>query len=68
MVNKQKKQKRDDDERINRIYRERCNGVQIGVMQIGTVFNVGKSAIQDGLDDQGIGDRIVAYVDTIRHN
>lgn len=59
---------KNNEARFERIYRERCSGAQINIMKLGAVHKVGLTAIAEGLDDTAIGDRIVAYVETIRLN
>lgn len=56
------------DARIQRIYGERCSGVQISVLDIDRIFTVGREAIEAGDDDQALGDKIAALVETIRMN
>lgn len=63
-----KKQKKLNDSRINRLYSQRCSGVQINIMDIGKVFKVAEAGIVAGMDDQQLGDVIVAYANEIRMN
>jgi hypothetical protein len=63
-----KKQKKLNDARINRIYGQRCSGVQINIMDIGKVFKVAEAGIVAGMNDQTLGDVIVAYVNEIKTN
>ena len=63
-----KQQAKLNEARVNRAYSTRCSGVQINVMDIGKVFKEGEKAIAEGADDQVLGDRIAAFVETIRHN
>jgi hypothetical protein len=63
-----KKQARLNDLRVQRVYGERCSGIQINVMDIGKVFKIGTDAIVAGADDQKLGDLLVAFVETIRKN
>lgn len=56
------------DARIDRLYNQRCSGIQINMMDIGKVFAAGYAAIADGADDTVLGDRIAAFVETIRKN
>jgi hypothetical protein len=61
-----KRQKKLNDQRIQRLYSARCSGIQIDIMDIGKVFAVAEAGIVAGLDDQGLGDVIFAYVNGIR--
>jgi len=54
------------ENRIERIYAQRCSGIAIPIMKIGDVFKVAERAIDAGADDQALGDAIRQYVDTIR--
>jgi hypothetical protein len=57
------------DKRIDAVYRARCANIQISVMDIGKVFAVGRKAIAEGVNgDAELGDRIAAFVETIRKN
>lgn len=56
------------DARINKIYARSCSGVQIDIMQIGSVFSVGRRAIMAGADDAALEKAIVEFVQTIRRN
>jgi hypothetical protein len=60
--------KRQAETRIDKAYRARCSGVEINIMDIGKVFNEGNRAIAEGVDDTVLGDRIAAFVETIRKN
>ena len=63
-----KRAERNLENRISRLYGLRCSGIQIDILDIGKVFETARKAAAEGLDDQKLGDRIVAYVETIRHN
>lgn len=65
---KQTKQEKAIDKRIERAYYARCNGIQINVLDIGLIFAAGRKAVAEGLDDQALGDRILAIVETLRKN
>lgn len=54
------------DATIERLYRQRCSGIEINIMDISKVFKVGHAAIAAGLDDSAVGDAIYDFVQTIR--
>lgn len=56
------------ERRFTAIYGKRCHGIQIPIMAMGKVMKIGLDAISEGLDDAGVGDKVVAYVETIRTN
>ena len=51
--------------RVEKIYYDRCRGMQIDIMKISQVFAVGVAAVQAGDDDQAIGDKVFAFVQSI---
>ena len=53
------------DNEIEQIYRENCNGIQVSIMQIPAIFEVGRKAHAEGRD---IKEAIVSYVNSIRRN
>lgn len=53
------------DKEIDRIYREDCSGIQISMMDVPKVFEVGYKAHADGVD---MKEAIVKYVQSIRKN
>jgi len=63
-----KKQKNALDKKIEQVYYASCRGVQIDVMNIGKVFDVGYKALAEGADDETLKAKIVAFVETIRFN
>lgn len=63
-----KRKQSDVDARVERSFYANCTGVQINVMDIGKVFQVGRTAIAEGADDAALAAKIVAFVDTIRSN
>jgi hypothetical protein len=56
------------DGKIESIFYKKCSGIQISVMEIGSVFRVGKAAAKAGKSDEEIGNEIFAFVQTIRKN
>jgi hypothetical protein len=63
-----KKQKKLNEQRISRIYGQRCSGVQVNVMDLGKVFKVAEDGIAAGMGDEALGNVIAAFVETIRKN
>lgn len=56
------------DKRVERLYYATCSGVQIDIMDIGKVFDVGRKAIAEGKDDGEVALAICQFVATIRKN
>jgi hypothetical protein len=63
-----KKEKKAIKDRVSRAYYATCSGIQINVMDISRVFEVGEAAVAAGLDDEMLGKAIHAFVETIRVN
>lgn len=63
-----KASKKATEKRVSKIYGHRCHGVQISIWDMAKVMEVGVDACEAGLDDQGVGDRIHEYVESIRKN
>lgn len=63
-----KRQQKVIDKRVEQAYYRTCEGIQISIMDIGKVFDVGRKAIADGADESELEDRIVSFVETIRKN
>jgi short-subunit dehydrogenase len=60
--------KNDVDARIEKLYGQRCHGIQIDIMDISKVFKHAREVAETGADDIVLGDAIAAYVETIRKN
>jgi hypothetical protein len=54
--------------RIESAYRKSCLNIQISMMDIGRVFDIGELAIAEGADDATLESKIRAFVETIRKN
>jgi hypothetical protein len=52
-----------EDDRIGEIYKRRCNGIPIPIMELQKIYDVARAAIDAGQD---VEDTIVSYVDSIR--
>lgn len=64
-----KKREQDKlDKRVERAYYKHCSGVQIDIMDIGKVFEVGREAIKRGASDAELESAVREYVQTIRKN
>lgn len=58
------------DERIDRAFKRRCEGIQIGVMDLGKIFTAGYEAVAKDptITDEALADAVFAFVQTIRKN
>lgn len=50
------------EKRIERAYYASCRGMQIDVMQIGSVFAEGRRLLAEGADDAALGEGLRAFV------
>jgi hypothetical protein len=50
------------DQRIDKVYREHCAGMQIDVMRIGGLFNMARKMIRHGCSDDALGECMLAYL------
>lgn len=60
--------KKQIDARVERAYYDTCSGIQIDIMDIGKVFQAGRNAIKDGVDDETLRKVIRNFVESIRKN
>lgn len=56
------------ENKVAAIYRQRCNGIQVDMLDLSRISEVGIQAANQGRTDQEIGDAIAAFVETIRKN
>ncbi len=70
MTKKEKAAAKAIDNRINAAYMSRCEGIQIPLFDIPKIFAVGRTAITANptITDEELGDKIAAFVETIRKN
>jgi hypothetical protein len=68
MATRKDKEMKDIDARVAHLYRVSCDRVQIPMMAIGKVFQVGRTAIAQGGTDEAVTAAIVAFVETVRTN
>lgn len=62
------KKLKEDEKRVSAIYKQRCSGIQIDIFDMSKIMRVGIEAVAEGLDDQAVGDKIRAFVESIRRN
>lgn len=67
MARQSKEDKRAHDT-ISRIYITIGKGIEINVMDISKVYQVGKDALRDGATEEQLTERLRAYLETIRKN
>lgn len=56
------------DKRVEAAYYATCSGIQVNIMDIPKVFAEGRKAVAEGLDQDALAARILAFVQTIRQN
>lgn len=56
------------DNKIQALYGQSCQDIQIGMFDIPKVFKVAVAAIEAGDNDETVKTKIRAFVDTIRKN
>lgn len=49
-------------------YNRTCQGIQIPILKMGEVMQVGLNSIAEGDDDQVLGEKVRAFVESIRQN
>jgi hypothetical protein len=56
------------DKRVERLYYKHCSGIQIDIMDIGKVFNIGRMVVaaQPQITDDDLAHAISSFVGTIR--
>jgi len=50
------------DNKIEKIYGQRCYGMAIPMMKIGEVFRIGREAHEAGKTDEEIGEAIFSFI------
>ena len=63
-----KAQEKINKDRVVKAFNATCNGIQVNVMDLSRISNVGEKAIMEGVDDVVLGQRIREFVETIRGN
>lgn len=63
-----KAQDKANHARFSAVYGKTCHGIQIPVMKMGEVMRIGLDSIAAGDDDQILGEKIKAFVESIRQN
>ncbi len=63
-----KKAMKANEARVGKLYGKYCFGIQVSIMSLGTIMDVGMEALRAGADDEGIGTAMRTYVETIRKN
>ena len=63
-----KKEQKARRDRVSRIYTQTCSGIQISIWDMSKIMDVGLASIEAGDDDTALGQKIRAFVETIRKN
>lgn len=61
-----KQQAKANDKRVETAYHATCNNITIPLMKITDIHKVGLASIAAGDNDEVLGQKIRAYVETIR--
>lgn len=65
---RRKNPNRKADFAVDTAYRATCSGIQINILDIGKVFDVGRASYHAGDDATTLATKIRAFVETIRVN
>jgi hypothetical protein len=63
-----KREETKHDQRIERAYYAKCSGIQLDIMDIQRVFQCGRLAVAQGMNDEDLATCIRTFVDSIRKN
>lgn len=61
-----KAQAKLDDARVSSAYHRTCSNIEIPMMEITKISVIGRQSVAAGDDDEALGQKIRAYVETIR--
>lgn len=56
------------DKIIDTIYRKNCSNIEVNILDIGKIFDVGRKSFAAGDNEQVMTQKIVDFVKTIRKN
>jgi hypothetical protein len=67
-MSKSRTKKDPIDARVERAYYATCSGIQVSIMDLGSIFRVGRALALTEADDGALGAGIRDFVETIRKN
>lgn len=60
-----KQQAKANEERVNQAFRDACSNISIDIFDISRVLTVGRQAVEQGLNDENLRDRMKGFAQAV---